>query len=45
MTDSLCFPLDEVTGASIDFDRAADYLELTAFFADDSAALASDLSN
>lgn len=45
MTDSLCFPLDEVTGASIDFDRTADYLELTAFFADDSTALASDLSN
>ncbi|MDE0459128.1 MAG: hypothetical protein OXI15_17665 [Chromatiales bacterium] len=45
MTDSLCFPIDEVTGASIDFDRAADYLELTAFFSDDSTALASDLAN
>ncbi len=45
MTASLCFPLDEVTGPSIDFDRAADYLELTAFFADDSTALASDLVN
>ena len=45
MTDSLCFPIDEVTGASIDFDRAADYLELTAFFSDDSTALSSDLTN
>ena len=45
MTDSLCFPIDEVTGPSIDFDRAADYLELTAFFSDDSTALASDLAN
>ena len=45
MTDSLCFPIDEVTGALIDFDRAADYLELTAFFSADSTALASDLAN
>ena len=45
MTDSLYFPIDEVTGASIDFDRAADYLELTAFFSVDSTALASDLAN
>lgn len=45
MTDSLYFPMDEVTGASIDFDRAADYLELTAFFSADSTALASDLAN
>ncbi len=45
MTGSLCFPLDEVTGASTDFDRAADYLELTAFFSDDFTALVSDLAN
>ena len=43
MTDSLCFPFDELTGSSIDYDRAADYLELTAFFAEDSTALTSDL--
>ena len=45
MTGSLCLPIDEVTGASTDFDRAADYLELTAFFSDDSTALVSDLAN
>ena len=45
MTTSLCLPIDELTGDSIDFDRAADYLELTAFFADDLMALASDLTN
>ena len=45
MTDSLCFPIDEVTGTSIDFDRAADYLELTAFFSSDSTAYTSDLAN
>lgn len=45
MTASLCFPIDEVTGASIDFDRAADYLELTAFFSGHSRALVSDLAN
>ena len=45
MTGTLCFPIDEVTGASIDFDRAADYLELTAFFSDDATALVSDLAN
>ena len=45
MTGSLYLPLDDVSGASIDFDRAADFLELTAFFSNDSAALASDLAN
>ena len=45
MMDSLCFPIDEVTGASIDFDRVADYLEFIAFFSDDSTALSSDLTN
>ena len=37
--------IDDVTGASVDFDRAADFLELTAFFADDCRALVSDLAN
>ena len=45
MTGSLCLPIDDVSGASIDFDRAADFLELSAFFANDSTALASDLVN
>ena len=30
MTGSLCLPIDDVSGASIDFDRAADFLELSA---------------
>ena len=33
MNIPLCLPMDDVTGPSIDFDRAADFLELTAFFA------------
>ncbi len=41
----LFFPLDELAGRRIDVDLAADYLELTAFFAKDDAALASDLAN
>ena len=45
MTIPLCLPIDDVTGASVDFDRAADFLELTAFFADDCRALVSDLAN
>ena len=37
--------MDEVTGTPIDFDRAADYLELTAFFASNSTAVvASELT-
>ena len=44
MTIPLCLPID-VTGASIDFDQAADFLELAAFFADDRKALVSDLAN
>lgn len=43
MTGSLWLPIDDVSGASIDFDRAADFLELSAFFATDSTAFASDL--
>jgi len=45
MTGSLCFPIDEVSGVSIDFDRTADFLELSAFFANDSTVLVSDLVN
>lgn len=42
---ALYLPLDEVTGPSKDVDRAADFLELTAFLADDSTARASELAN
>ena len=42
---ALYLPTDAVSGSSIDVDLAADYLELTAFFADDSAARTSDLAN
>lgn len=45
MTFSLSFPLDELEGASKDFDRAADYLELSAFFSDDCTTLVSVLAN
>ena len=45
MTNSLYLPMDELTGQSINLDRAADYLELTAFFSENSTALASDLAN
>ena len=45
MTSSLCFPMDEVMGGAADLDRAADFLELTAFFATDSAVTTSDLAN
>lgn len=39
MTNPLYLPMDEVAGTPIDFDRAADYLELTAFFASNSTAV------
>ena len=42
---ALVLPLDEVTGRRINVDLAADYLELTAFFASDGTARASDLAN
>lgn len=42
---ALLLPLDEVTGRRINVDLAADYLELTAFFAKDGTARASDLAN
>ena len=45
MTNPLCLPLDDLTGASIDFDRAADFLELAAFCANGGTALTSDLAN
>ncbi len=45
MTISLCFPMDEVTGNRPDFDRAADFLELSAFFASDCETLISDIAN
>lgn len=45
MIDSLYLPIDDLTGPSIDTDRAADYLELRAFFSNDSTVLASELAN
>ena len=42
---ALYLPIDEVTGSPINVDLAADFLELTAFFADDSTALTSELAN
>lgn len=42
---ALYLPTDVVTGSPIDVDLAADYLELTAFFAADGAARTSDLAN
>ena len=42
---ALYLPIDAMGGASIDVDLAADYLELTAFFAADGAARTSDLAN
>lgn len=41
----LYLPIDAVAGSSIDDDLAADYLELTAFFAADGVARTSDLAN
>ena len=45
MTSSLYLPTDSVTGRPIDFDLAADYLELEAFFSADSTVATSDLAN
>ena len=45
MTSSLYLPTDAVTGRTIDFDLAADFLELAAFFSDDSTVATSDLAN
>ena len=45
MTARLYLPTDSVTGGRIDFDRAADFLELTAFFANDGTVATSDLAN
>ncbi len=42
---ALYLPIDEVTGSSINVDLAADFLELKAYFADDSTALTSELAN
>ena len=42
---ALYLPTDVVTGSPIDVDLAADYLELTAFFAADGATRTSDLAN
>ena len=41
----LYLPTDALTGASINVDLAADYLELSAFFAADGTARTSDLAN
>ena len=38
-------PLDEVIGTLIDFDRAADFLELSAFFSSEDVILTSTLAN
>ena len=45
MTCSLYLPTDVVAGDPIDFERAADFLELVAFFSNDSQASTSDLAN
>ncbi len=45
MTRDLYLPIDVVMGRSIDFDQAADFLELSAFFANNSQTLTSDLAN
>ena len=45
MTVHMCFPMDDATGDQIDFDRVADFLELTAFFANNCRALVSDIAN
>ena len=41
---ALYLPMDEVTGPSIDADRAADFLELNAFMATDSSVTTSELA-
>ena len=45
MTPRLFLPPDAVTGRNVDFDLAADFLELSAFFSDESGVLTSDLAN
>ncbi|MDE0449606.1 MAG: hypothetical protein OXH96_23290 [Spirochaetaceae bacterium] len=45
MTSSLYLPTDAVTGRATDFDLAADFLELAAFFSADSTVATSDLAN
>lgn len=45
MMRGLYLPPDVVTGHSIDFDRAADFLELSAFFSPSEMSLTSDLAN
>ena len=45
MTPRLYLPTDTVTGRRIDFERAADFLELAAFFSDDGDVLTSELAN
>lgn len=45
MTPRLYLPADSVTGVNIDFDRAADFLELAAFFSEDGIVTTSDLAN
>ena len=45
MTSSLYLPTDALTGRAIDFDLAADFLELAAFFSADSTVATSDLAN
>ena len=45
MTPRLFLPLDAVTGRHVDFDLAADFLELAAFFSDEARALTSDLAS
>lgn len=42
---ALTFPADELSGPGADLDRAADFLELAAFFNSDSKALTSELAN
>ncbi|MCY4332880.1 MAG: hypothetical protein OXC96_10385 [Cyanobacteria bacterium MAG CAR1_bin_15] len=45
MTNSLHFPIDELIGKSKNFDCAADFLELTAFFSETPTSLVSALAN
>ena len=45
MSVRLYLPTDTVTGDRIDFERAADFLELTAFLSTDGTATTSDLAN
>lgn len=45
MTSSIYLPIDEVTGTAVDLDRAADFLELSAFFSPDRVVLTSNLAN